>query len=224
MMNEVNDIVKELQELQSPLATMPRTMPYAVPQGYFAQLEESIIAGISASDDIALPLPDKQMPYHTPEGYFESFAENTLKNVQKTVSKEPAYIVPEGYFDQLPAQMLEKAKQEWARPEPRRKVIPLWKNLAWAAAAILVLGIGFDIYRSANKAETVTTEEQLAQLSNGTINEYIQSNIDEFDTEIIVADMNTATTATPSPQQLQEDEIIEYLNETGWNETVNNDI
>ena len=212
-MNEPNDIVKELKELQSPLADMPRSMPYTVPKGYFALLEESVMAGVAAKEDYAIVIQNKAMPYEVPQGYFENFSHTVAHNIEKKQTKEPAYIVPEGYFEQFPAGMLEKVKQEQTRPE--KKTIPLWKNVAWAAAAVLLLSIGFEIYKATTVKETISIEQQLAQLPNGTINEYVQANIDEFDTELIASNV-TNNNAQPTPAQLEEEEIINYLNETGW--------
>lgn len=219
-MSEVNDIVKELEELQSPLAGMPRTMPYAVPAGYFALLEESVAAGISFAEDQQLSTPGKAMPYEVPGGYFDKLPEHILATAQNKISKELAYIVPEGYFDQLPGAILGKVKKE--RETPKKKTIPLWKNLAWAAAAVVLLSVGFEIYKIAAPTETANVEQQLAQLPNGAINEYIQAHIDEFDAEMIAANITATNTTATSPAQLEEAEIINYLDETGWDETTIN--
>ena len=216
-MNAHNNIVSELEALQSPLAHMPRTMPYAVPEGYFAMLEAGIRAGISAGEDYRLAIESKAMPHHVPEGYFEGLPAAIATAAQIAHGKQtaPAYTVPEGYFEGFPAAMLAKVKQEQVTTA-EKKTIPLWKNLAWAAAAVILLSVGLQTYKAVDAAEATGTEQQLAQLPNGTINEYIQANIDEFDTEMIASNVNSDGAQT-TPSQLEEEEIINYLNETGWN-------
>lgn len=223
-MNEANDIVKELEELQSPLAGMPRSMPYAIPAAYFAMLEESIRTGIGAVAEYSLSIPRQPMPYNIPTGYFDTLPEDIL--AAATMRKqEPthAYILPEGYFEQFPMQALEAAKRAHAPKEKRIIPLPnkLWKNLRWAAAAVLILGIGFGSYKLMVPNDTMSIEEQLAQLPTGTINEYVQAHIDEFDAEMIASNI-TATNNSATPAQLEEAEIINYLDETGWDGTTIN--
>jgi hypothetical protein len=225
-MKEANDIVKELEELQSPLAGMPRGMPYIVPTAYFTMLEESVMQGVTNQPEYKLAIPQQVIPYEVPAGYFEELPGNIVALASFSIGKQQpatAYTLPEGYFDQLPMQVLAAAKQAHAPKE--KNAIPLtvtlWKNLRWAAAALLILGIGFGSYTIMQPGDTATTEEQLAQIPNNTLNEYIQVHIDEFDAEMIAANV-TATNTPTTPAQLEEADIINYLNETGWDETTIN--
>lgn len=72
-MNAENEILKELQEMQSPLAGMPREMPYAVPDGYFTVARENLVAAIGTS-----LVQKHDMPYTAPEGYFDTLPGNIL--------------------------------------------------------------------------------------------------------------------------------------------------
>ncbi len=218
-MKEVNDIVNELRELQSPLADMPRTMPYAVPEGYFALLEESIKTGISGATDYRLAIQDKATPYEVPERYFATLPQNILAAIHTGSSREMPYAAPEGYFDQLPLQMLEAAKADGNRKKTIQLGGTIWKNIRWAAAAAIIIGIGFGSYKMLQPAEPVSTEAQLAKIPGSTINDYIQANIDDFDADMLATNINSTT---PTAAQLPEDEIVNYLNETGWDETTIN--
>lgn len=56
--------------------------------------------------------------------------------------QEP-FRVPEGYFDTLTARIMERVGSETPRvPAPRRRVLPLWRRAAAAAAVIAVLSTG----------------------------------------------------------------------------------
>jgi hypothetical protein len=214
-MEQANDILNELRSWNSPLADMPRTMPYLLPEGYFSALPQ-MLTGI-ATGNIAEPkLPvGKTMPFDVPEGYFEQLPAGTL---QKAKGRAMPHAVPEGYFEQLPGELLAKLKDETA-PQ-KGETIPLgqniWKQVRWAAAAMLVMGIGIGSYVQM-APRSMSVEEQLAQLPQGTIGEYVQNNIDEFDSEML-AELAGNSNATSAIEQLNDEDIIHYLNETGWQE------
>lgn len=77
-----NKIHIELQELAPTLASMEKTNPFRVPDGYFEKLENQTLAktGSSASHDQSLP-----------EGYFESLSDRILEKVEV---KTEAKVVP----------------------------------------------------------------------------------------------------------------------------------
>ena len=72
-MSEENNILNELREMGSPLADMPRRMPYAVPDNYFEGAEERILAVAGG-----LPGVKAELPYGVPQGYFEVLPEKML--------------------------------------------------------------------------------------------------------------------------------------------------
>jgi len=61
---EPNPVLDELTEMDSPLAGLPRYMPYSVPEGYFGQLPTGILQAAKTVD--------------IPPGYFESLPEAML--------------------------------------------------------------------------------------------------------------------------------------------------
>jgi hypothetical protein len=221
-MKTANEIIEELKGLNSPLADMPRLMPYHVPTGYFSKLDAYIIDGVKATELPEYTLPyTKAMPYEVPMGYFDTLPDMVaaLVNEQNetiSLTKSNPFAMPAGYFDALPQQMLQAVKQA---ETPKTKTIPLgnrvWKNLRWAAAAILLMGIGFGSYKMLQPTTApLSTEQQLAQLPPGTISEYVQQNIDDFDTDLIASVMPGDINV--SPAQLSDEEITNYLDEVGW--------
>jgi len=213
-----DDILQELNELHSPLANMPRTMPYAVPDGYF----NGMVYNISYLPFAPDPLIDfgKEMPYELSAGYFTAFQQHLIARIGKeeetTLPKTMMpFVAPANYFDNLPAQILRKAKQT-DQPVKKTKTISLateiWKQVRWAAAAILILGIGLGSLKIYTTPQPLSPETALSKLPETEINAYVDQHIDDFDTDMIadnlsVSDLNILT------QQLDDKEISEYLQE-----------
>jgi hypothetical protein len=222
-MEKANDILNELRSMSSPLADMSRTMPYGVPEGYFNVLINEIQDSISM-ENVADPVVgwSKNNPYSIPNGYFDSLAQQVLSRIVQAepslpLSKENPFSAPAGYFEQLPQQILAAAKA--SETEKKTRVIQfrpnVRKTIRWAAAALLVLGIGIGSYKALEKP---SYEKQLASLPQSAVNEYVQQGIDDFDMEAIESSlvMNTKTDATPlKTENLKKEEINEYLNEMG---------
>ncbi len=219
-MSSANDIIQELRGLESKLADMPRTMPYEVPAGYFDAMPAAALDAIKAEHiaEPVLTLP-KAMPYEVPDGYFEGLANSVIAQVQERslpLTREMGYEVPDGYFENLPAQIIARAKQEEAQQQaPKTIAFPVWKTVTRAVAAILVIGIGFSALRYLNSDKPMSTEVQLAALSQDSINDYIQMHIDEYDADAIAGTLEQADVTTLT-NKLSTEEIENYLNETGW--------
>src|ERR1043165_9364159 len=140
-------------ELNSSLANMPCQMPYAVPDGYFAGLAEDLAEGIHSSEaaDPVLSFP-KAIPFAVPDGYFTELAGNLKTRIEKSSIERGVaspYHVPAGYMNSLPDVLTLEVKKAVA-PASGGKIIAFWSQ--WrrigrvAAAAVLVLGLGFGTY------------------------------------------------------------------------------
>ena len=124
-MGTEREILSELQEMNSPLASFPRTMPFAVPFDYFRQAEAELLANVTEQ-----PVSDTQpMPYALPQGYFEQLPGQILNAA--------------------------KAQQEQTTTQTKKSGRSIWLNLRWAAAALLVVTIGISTYRLSNPAPTI---------------------------------------------------------------------
>ncbi len=225
-MNPGIEIVKELEELASPLALMPRTTPFAVPEGYFTTLTYRVTELSQYSEEQVPHLP-VAMPYALPEGYFEGFAATLMDKVAEVPdfgSIEPAkFEVPAGYFEVLPQQILAavKAADTQASDAPKIKqprVIGFFPQKAarWAAAAGLILAVGFGGYQIFNQPQPISAERQLAQLDKSVISSYVQQHLDEFDTEML-AEGSPVLTQSPEKNinKLNEAAIQNYLDTEG---------
>lgn len=234
-MNAVTDIVKELEEMGSPLAKMPRVTPFNIPDNYFSSFTATIQTIVSESDPV-LDLP-KTNPYSLPENYFETFAAGMLDKVAEPVfakTATPVFDVPAGYFEDFSSKMLAIAKAadqtESVAPsltekkQTRTIAFRPQKALRWAAAAILVLGIGFGSYKVINENQGVdpelTAEKQLAMLDKSTINSYVQQHIDEFDLELLAESSSLGEEKSEKTiRHLNKKDIQQYLNEAGGDDS-----
>lgn len=86
--NTPNSINRELEEISTLLASIPRNMPYSIPDNYFVHAIEDIPA---ITQEIVVPesiSAVKQMPYNVPEDYFTNLAGNVLSKIDlKPVAK-----------------------------------------------------------------------------------------------------------------------------------------
>lgn len=215
-----NDIVKELQEMGSPLADMSREMPYKVPEGYFDTLSNNITSGLfeAATDTFTAT---KVMPFDVPQGYFDALPEQLLYAAKQQgtiadISQAMPFETPVGYFDTLPGKILQAVKETEQPIVKKTRTISLGKSLRWVAAAVLLLGIGITSYKMMIP-EAVNPESELAAVPNNVINDYVAQNFTDMD-----PDMKETTVAAniKGLDKLNEEEIVNYLDETGWEETL----
>jgi hypothetical protein len=101
-MNTRNDILRELQELQSTLAGREVVNVFTVPEGYFEGLSDIVMRTING------------------------------ENILKTITQADGTDVPEGYFDTLAGNILSKIKQQSAAAdngETEESLSPLLESL-----------------------------------------------------------------------------------------------
>lgn len=111
-MNTRTDIINELEQLQSPLATWQPVNVFSVPQGYFEGLAASVLRTVQG-DNI---LQSLQPPANAdvPAGYFDNLAGNILNKIKaqanedeplspllESLRKTNVFTVPQGYFEGL---------------------------------------------------------------------------------------------------------------------------
>ncbi len=210
-MNTEQDIYAELEELGSSLLGLPRNMPHTVPPNYFSLLENEVTSQIYNIDvETGHHLQkSKAMPYLIPDGYFETLTEKTViamvDNVEGAIKTLP-FAAPAGYFDNLPSEILAKTA---ARPTVKFKKINILPYIKWSLAAILVLGIGLISHQTFYAPIQNSHETILASAADSEINDYI-SKIEKDDAE------TTVDAAALASLPVNNTEIVEYLNETGW--------
>ena len=232
-MNRATEVTEELESMGSILAVLSRAMPYSVPAGYFDQWfnfahpDVNLIPGdfSATTNDIGFAQPgvagDKVMPYNVPDGYFEGFASNIIAAAKAGSIYQPDNLnrqmpnsVPAGYFDSLPGKMLQAAKYA-SSVKKKTTIIPLgrdsFRQVRWAAAAVLLVCIGLGGYVSffSGNGHQNGTETMLASVPNEEIQDYLQ--------HTYILDVNRIVNNNDINKiQVDNSDIVQYLNETGW--------
>lgn len=182
-------IQEELKSMGSPLAGMPRAMPYSVPAGYFEHLGGQLQGIVKETDGLIRPDANRTMPMGD---------------------------VPAGYFNELPGRLLEMAKADAAQKTqqadiaaPRRTRLISITAIKWAAAAMLVLAMGIGSYRFLPNHGEMKADKILSSVPGNELHEYLQNSY-RIDVDRVVNNNSLANL------QLDSKDIISYLDETGW--------
>lgn len=157
------NIVRELEEISTAVASVPAETPYRVPAGYFDTLPEVILANViaRASDETAIvELSGKQPVFEVPDGYFEGLADEILaklpEQAEQTAAEELGLLspflasAPKNTPYQVPPHYFETLKIDITTEEqPVAKVVSMNRTRLWvrfAAAAALLLMITSSLY------------------------------------------------------------------------------
>ncbi len=214
-MNRVNDISDELKAMGDPLAGMGKGMPYGLPEGYFEQFPGSLQQTMKLLNEAdAAPGWEKGMPFEVPAGYFDTLPGDILAHARMAgQSKEMPFGLPDGYFDALPGKVLDATRKD---DKPKTRIIPLggstlFRQLRWVAAAVVIMGISIGSYRTlfTSTHEPESADQILAAIPSNELKDYVQGTY-----RIDVDQIENSTDVTAL--QLDNKEIVEYLNETGW--------
>ena len=218
-MNNRNDISEELKNMGSSLADMPRIMPYTMPDGYAKNFRSELADTIKSLDEKnAVSEWAKTIPYLVPAGYFEGLADSIIdtidiEDISGGLPKELPLIVPPGYFKSLPDNLLLAAKTNGVKKQ--HKQMPLkpkntFPAIRWAAAAVLLICISLGSYITFfHSDQSGNPERILASVSTNEIRDYFQHTY-RLDASHIV------NSSEINNMQLDNKDIIEYLNETDW--------
>lgn len=155
-MTQKNNILQELQELNSNLAAHTPEPVYQVPAGYFDSLAQSMLTRIrameaaSAGEELLILSPTvshlpKLVPYTVPQGYFEELISRLMKVIRASeaatareeighlspllsgLSQKMPFSVPQDYFDQLPLEDI--SNQHLSAKEELENLSPLLGSL-----------------------------------------------------------------------------------------------
>jgi hypothetical protein len=117
------------------------------------------------------------------------------------MEKIDPYTVPNGYFKDLQSAILARTTQA---PIAKPKVIQLW--MRYAAAACITLVAGTFVYLNQQSAETPNFDA----ITDQEIVSYLQTNIDESDTELML--VNTKTLHLEE-KNISTQELENYVNQ-----------
>lgn len=220
-MSNSNDILQELKNYDSILAGLSRKMPYFIDASYFNIFSNNIAEVISNEhiDDEIMGI-SKDMPYQLPELYFTTLTEviiTGIKNADLIASpaKPMPFEVNTTYFNDLPTRILTAAKNN---DKAKTKIIPInpvHRTLRWAAAAVLLLSVSICSYHFLANRAMQDPDTVLANVSKNDINDYIDLHTDYFN-PLANDNNNDVPKLDLQVSQFDNDDIVHYLNETGW--------
>lgn len=220
-MKRAEHIQAELNELGAKiLMNMPSKMPYSLPINYFDSLNDEITAAAKIND-LLEPKQDwgYKMPFEAPgAAYFEGLSTQILAKVETETepewSKTNPFSVPQGYFESLPETIIAAIKSETPKAKKR---IPLFRTVQLAASMALIIFAGFGVMKM-NKATKITDKSNIAaSLSEADIANYVNENLDDFDTDLIINSLAANDSKSNAKIEISDAEIKAYLNESGWN-------
>lgn len=229
-MTNKENILQELNELNSSLANITPQNVYTVPAGYFDALITQVLnrikalGALSADDELSYLSPSlknisRKLPYAVPQGYFEGLAENTLELVRENkeyqsakeeletlspllsgLSKKMPYTVPQGYFEEI-------GKKE---TKPAAKVVSI-SHRSWfkyAAAAVVTGFIVLTGFLFFNSPKSVDPVEQPYAWVKKNIKKVDKADIDEF---VKLADEELFNQSSIATGPVKSVEIIELM-------------
>jgi hypothetical protein len=213
----------EFEKKVERLCLIHKQPSFAVPEGYFQVFDHTISQ---------LTLQSKAENFSVPEEYFQNFPQKVQELVQP--SHQGVFDSPQNYFENLP-QLVQKRIYE--QNNKTKFFVPLGAkySLAFATACVLVFvfvkGFYFQEKKSitttnavANKAEIENksmpinieikqSAKQIIESENS--HEELQYVLDEINND----DLENAIAAQPKVN-LEQDELYNYLLESGIDETV----
>lgn len=236
-----NNILQELNELESSLATLPVQNTYSVPEGYFDGLAQQVLRRVkameaaTAGEELAHLSPvvsdmPRQMPYTVPAGYFNELSERMLDVVKDnmqtpaeelrqlspllgSLKKEMPFSVPQGYFESVAIpQTAEK---------PAAKVVSLtsrkWFRYAVAAMIIGVISTLFVIIKKnnvdPNKNPGGWVAKQMKNVSTDDLNNFIELTDETLPQKEVIASADKKEEVKQLLQDVSDKEIQEFLDE-----------
>jgi len=234
-MTQKDNILQELNELQSSLVNAGFQNVYQVPGGYFDTLADQVLNRIkaleaeNASEELGYLSPllnsvSKKMPYSVPAGFFNLSdekimqlvrgenngltADEELKELSPLLSglkKEMPYSVPAGYFENIRSAV----NTETANPA---KVVSMpgrkWFRYAAAAVVIGIVAIsGFFLFIKKDKIDPKT---QSAEWVKKNLKKVSTDEIDSF-VQLTTPVLASAETKNESKDKIDVQELIKDI-------------
>lgn len=144
------------------LASLPRKMPYRVPDQYFSNLPEHINQAVFLAN---LTKGQIQQGFKVPEGYFEALTTQINSQIAvrefRTLVQEDGFTTPPHYFDQLNDRILSKVSNQ-SSPV---KIWRLWQSEAmkYVSAACFIVMVASGLYLNQQHNAKLMARSELAR-------------------------------------------------------------
>ena len=187
--------------------------PFLVPEGYFQNFSEQLIAEANVAT-----LIQNTGAQDVPQNYFESFYDNLNTTILiddiKSSAKAEDFKVPENYFDSLTDRIMSQIPAEEKHVQKEVVVRKFnFKAWAYAAAACAILAVSITVFQTTKK-DKVQTTFALDSLTDEELETYVYENIQSFDDETIEILSSDAGYFDHSTEfeNISEDEAEELIN------------
>lgn len=242
-MAQRDDIIQELNDPESRLATVPARNVYQVPAGYFDNLAAQVMDRIRAMEvtavhqELAILSPllsglEQVNPYTMPDGYFDRIektipgilaeddsAEEELSHLSPLLGglkKQMPYSVPAGYFDQLESTAVQTAATTGAKVITMQPRNHSWLRYAAAAVITALVALGSFYYFNGR------TDTDPSGTSYGWVKEQMNDvSTDALDEFVTTAEKETALASTIETSEIRElmknisdKELQDFVNDT----------
>ncbi len=175
----MNKIKEDIDwEMEAPyLASLPRTMPFRVPDQYFGNLQNRIQQSVFV-DSL---MQKENQGFLVPENYFEELGANIEAKITidkfKNLTNNDGFKTPLNYFDKLNADILNKT----TAVRPNTKTLKLWNTefVKYAAAACFILITASGLYLNQqntlkqNRNTEIASEQMLYNIDESVIIEHL---------------------------------------------------
>lgn len=196
------EILDELEHIAPTLLTLRQHRPMRVPDGYFGQNTEQLVAHVKALQQIKATA-DHQ-PLRTPDSYFSSFATNLIDRIKSEENLD----VPTGHIVEH-----DHAARQGTGPITASGSWPVSRAMATAIAAMLTGAIillalllkpPMPSPGSISSIETIPTEA---------LEIYVEGNIQAFDEQSFTPFMTEDDQFPFSEEEMTTEQLEEFLNE-----------
>ncbi len=205
---ELNDRDIDLQKDAPRLAAIGNAIPFTVPQGYFEDLSNNLKSRALIE---SMRFNDKD-GFNVPHNYFEELparieASLSVGNIRSLAPSE-GFILPQGYFSELSERINLRLEDTSNRKTPVRRLVTSW--VGYAAAACITVMIATGIYFNSG---TYNFNEQLSEVSDQEIINYLQVHSTAGDTPFIIETLNPDELGEVTPD-VSSEELEQYINTT----------
>ncbi len=205
---ELNDRDIDWQKDAPTLAAIGKVIPFTLPAGYFEDLSDSLKARIL----IESMHVKGENGFRVPHNYFEDLSlrigeKVAVENI-RTMAPSDGFTIPEGYFSELSTRINTRVEGSPKRNTPVRSLFTSW--VSYAAAACVTVMIATGIYFS---SDTHNFNEQLSEVPDEEIINYLQAHSTAGDTPFIIENLNPDELEQVTPD-VSADELELYINST----------
>lgn len=218
-----------------------KSMPFQLPLSYFDTFVPSLLHTIQTQDQEVLNFESNQkiaMPFEIEEDYFYHFEQQLMSKLGLAVIEEEemeeeellspllaslkgknVYEVPADYFEMEPKTKVIPFEPKKST-EPKKSAEKSIKWMRWLAAAMIVITFGFGAWNLLNSAtidssaSQASIDEKLIQIPKETIQEYLNTNMNEYDIALLASNhqLDFVDDTELLLDGISNQEIEEYLN------------